>query len=1436
MTSSPELERRSGGVSIPGSIGSVGDIVGGNKVEIRAGPDTPVPVPGEQAPADYVERPEVTDGLLAFLLSEDATPRGRAVISAVHGLGGMGKTTVARWLVWQSEVGQRFADGRIWVTLGNEPPDALTVLNEVASKFDPTLKAKTTQQAAKSDLAAVLQQRSVLLVIDDVWPGESFEVATALLVPSPRSRFLLTTRFPQLAAAPEVRAANFPLDEMSEAQASALVSRVLGRPLSDAELLLARQLCGRVGGHPLALELAAARVREGRAWRQLLSDLALEIARLDGLDKLEDPLTLLDEAKRKRRSVKGSLLLSIRYLNARGRELFILLSVAAEDAVINAAMAATLWSVDKETADRHLWALSGSGLLRAVDGGYQIHDLMHAIARDLLAAPAVPARDGDLPGLGLTLQSATAQFLVRHKARLMNGLWHTMPDDGYIHEHLVPHLGAAGWTEELEALLWEECASGLCGWYQARESLGQIAGFLADVRRIWDHAERMLNNAPPDEGRARAVSLQLHCALITSSINSLSAAIPSQVLAGAVRYGIASRPAALALARQHPDTAFRAFALLGLVAEMSPADQPKLFDEANAIARSLRGDLAGDWQDAMAKAIRELPTEQALALASNLLRVSNGRLILEDVERRRSEEATVRPTAEQRLDVVRDIRDPLRRARELAHIAEQLPAQAQAGVLEEAIQATLIETQLWYGSKDLAITVAEIARQLPEDRRRRVFEQALTAAHKISDAQSRAEALAAVAQRQPAEMRHLAFGKAIEAARHVDGTVRRITVLAEVTRLLPAGMQPAALGETVALSQSIKEPERRAEALSSVIRRLPSDMRPDLVDMVVEASRGIADPRQRACVLMEGAQQTSDRTQRLLAERAWAAARDIKDTEEQVQALLRIARRIPAEARSDTLDNALEIARQLELPGKRAQIVGELGRQLPAEQALALVRDIEDPRARAVALARVVRRLPADEAMAAVRQIAFRYRSGLLALVTRRLPAERVLAIAPEIDDGAERARTLARIVRRLKSSTQPHAISQALRAASTIKEPLLKAQTLAYVAGRLPLEFRPGVFDEALLALRSSRWLPWGFLRRLPAEQALAAARDIAKPWPRAEALARVTARLPAKSRPSVLGEALDAGRKINTPFVKARVLTGIARRLPAGARTSVLEEALIAARGIEESPSRAHALAAVAQQLSATQPRVIGEVLEATRSAPFPDQIWVVERVASCLPLAQVTELARTLRTRSGDGFYFSHLMSTARRLPRERALAFARGLSGVERACAIIEAARRLPVAEREGPLNEVLAALRWSGDQHERLLHVARRLPAEVPEGFLWQVFEAARALEDPEARDRVLVELARRLPADKALALTPDIGNTWQRARVLTVLVDRIEARSRPSCFGHTLGEAIRVISHQDRRRCISGLVSSIPLIATMGGNPSIQGLARSIFCVGRWWP
>ena len=102
-----------------------------------------------------------------------------------------------------------------------------------------------------------------------------------------------------------------------------------------------------------------------------------------------------------------------------------------------------------------------------------------------------------MPGLGLTLREAHGRLLERYRARTQGGLWHTLPDDGYIHAHLTWHLEQAGAPEGLHGLLREETAEGRNGWYEARERLGQVAGYLADLARAWGSVDQHAEGPAP---------------------------------------------------------------------------------------------------------------------------------------------------------------------------------------------------------------------------------------------------------------------------------------------------------------------------------------------------------------------------------------------------------------------------------------------------------------------------------------------------------------------------------------------------------------------------------------------------------------------------------------------------------------------------------------------------------------------------------------------------------------------------------------------------------------------------------------------------------------------------------------------------------------------------------------------------------------------------
>src|SRR5216683_2809949 len=992
----------------------------GNVIVLGQTPQVRVPVPNVQAPIDYVDRPEQTHPILARLLSAKAPP-GRSNVSVIHGLGGSGKTTIARWLVWQLEVDRHFRDGRIWVTLGNEPIDVLGILNDWLSKLESDSQARPTLQAALSDLAAFLKDRAVLFVIDDVWPGNSTNVAESLIVPSPDCHFLLTTRLSGLAR--DLKAADFPLDDMSVDQATELVTYMLMRSLEASEQPLLEKLHESVGGNPLALELAALQIKQRRSWDTLLSDLSTEIANLGILDK--ESFNVLESSqhneenkeRKKQSSIRASLLLSVRSLDNFSRKLFAWLGVIVGHSNISARMAVTLWTISEENTSGYLSSLSDVGILKSEGDLYRMHGLMHDLAREILSAPIIPARETNISGLGITLQEASQQLLERYRAKTSNGLWHTLPEDGYIHDHLVQHFEQANGEIELQSLLWEESADGHCGWYWARERLGQTSGFIADVSRVWSYADRTVAAAATDGNRAQEIALQLHCALIMASLNSVSNGMPIEVLAGAVRYRLIAFPTALTLARQHPDARSRFLALDALAGEMPPQAQPSVLGEAVSAARGIDEANVRAW--ALAKVAPRLPADAQPSVLGEAVSAARG---IDDAGVRDEALAKLAPRLppEEALVLARSIDNAWRRDGALAAVAPLLPAE------EALVLARSINDAEWR-----ARALAEVAPRLPAEAQPNALGEALSAARGIGDASNRAWALAEVAPRLPAEAQPRVLGEAVSAARGVHDAGPRAYALAAVAPWLP-------LEEALVLARSIDDALWRARALAAVAPLLPAEAQPGVLDEAVSAAHGIDDAR----------------------DRSWALAE--------------MAPRLPAEAQKNALGEALSTARGIDDAQWRAQALAEVAPRLPAEEALVLARSIDDVQWRARALAEVAPRLPAEaqvlgEALSAATDIGnLGWRGEALAKLAPLLPPEEALVLARGIDDARWRAPALAEVAPRLPAEAQPSVLGEALSAARGIDDAASRAQALAEVAPRLPAEAQPSVLGEAFNAARS--------------------------------------------------------------------------------------------------------------------------------------------------------------------------------------------------------------------------------------------------------------------------------------------------------------------------------------------------------------------------------
>jgi tetratricopeptide (TPR) repeat protein/transcriptional regulator with XRE-family HTH domain len=183
---------------------------------------------------------------------------GSLVLSALNGIPGVGKTSLAIAIAHDPEIRASFSGGILWAALGPTPNipgllsrwAALLGLSEALfSKLDEDQKCQA--------LRAALGTRSMLLVLDDVW---KLDDVLALRVAGPNCASLLTTRFPGIAS--QVAVKNTLLIEELNAEHSFHLLRTLAPEAVEHAPEKVRALVQAVGGLPLALTLLGSYLRK----------------------------------------------------------------------------------------------------------------------------------------------------------------------------------------------------------------------------------------------------------------------------------------------------------------------------------------------------------------------------------------------------------------------------------------------------------------------------------------------------------------------------------------------------------------------------------------------------------------------------------------------------------------------------------------------------------------------------------------------------------------------------------------------------------------------------------------------------------------------------------------------------------------------------------------------------------------------------------------------------------------------------------------------------------------------------------------------------------------------------------------------------------------------------------------------------------------------
>ncbi|MBB5850501.1 BTAD domain-containing putative transcriptional regulator [Amycolatopsis umgeniensis] len=359
--------------------------------ETDRSPEVPRQLPA--APALFTGRvPELAELDRVLTAAPDgAVPRpqpdqaaaGTMVISAIGGVGGIGKTWLA--LVWAHRNVHRFPDGQLFVDLrGFSPTGRPTDLADALRGFLIALGVHPAGLPSDLDALAaryrgLVAGKRMLVVLDNAATADQ---VVPLLPGGTSCTVLVTSRARLPSLIDRCGARHLPLDILTRGEARELLATRLRGQRADVTSEVIDELTELCGRHPLALAITA---RHAATRPQIpLGEFVAELRDL-GLEAFDHDI---DPAA----SLPAVLSWSLRWLTDRQRTVFALLG-PAPGPDIGLSAAACLTGLSPTETRKTLRVLEDHSLLdRHAGGRFAMHDLVRAYATSLAHDVAEPVR------------------------------------------------------------------------------------------------------------------------------------------------------------------------------------------------------------------------------------------------------------------------------------------------------------------------------------------------------------------------------------------------------------------------------------------------------------------------------------------------------------------------------------------------------------------------------------------------------------------------------------------------------------------------------------------------------------------------------------------------------------------------------------------------------------------------------------------------------------------------------------------------------------------------------------------------------------------------------------------------------------------------------------------------------------------------------------
>ena len=1368
-------------------------------------------------PINYVQRSDELAQLRQAVVGDETSRQ--VAITALRGMGGIGKTVLAKALCKDEIVKAAFPDGVVWVEIGPNPGDLVTQMREVGVALNDLPHHYSTPEDSTNRLRTILRDKAVLIVLDNVWHARHVH---PFWVDAPRCQVLFTTRNREVALsleAQEVRLGTF-----SAEQAIGYLAKATGR--EDPK---AAEIAKRVGFHPLALKLAAARLREpmsGADWLDRFQHVSqLKLGRYS--DSPEESLEVCFD-------LSVNQLASDRYDD---RRFYYALGVFPKGSAIPTPTAVRLW----QRLDPQLTAFDCQELqieiarlelldVTSDDAFLRLHDLLHDYARGKLGS----------------LLSATHAELLRGY-NPTGRPWNEVDDDGYLYDHLVYHLGASDADDELQRLFFDE------RWLKARiaQRSYQYDGYLEDLelslRRLHEQAAAQL---AVDEEPANFTEL-FHRLLVRTSFNSVAANYVLELVVRAVELEHWSATRAVSVAMRVPETAKRVAMLTAIIAtgrleaeeqaraqelawqltlDQDPNQQGKLLAD---LAPVLPGDLK---TQALSRALELLPElsfsrdDVLIALAPMLSGDLLARAVdiaLRSTREFWSHDSVIavwkalaphlsEPELEGALRAVLTTDKGSVRDWVLPELAPQFPER----LLELSVEAAVAEESEWTSKTILKAVAPYLRGELAQ----RAMDTTL--AHK--EDMYRANILSSLAPHLPDTLRIRALEAALNA---VMKTTNQSLVWADVWSNLGPQLSGTLLAQTLESVQAMPDPEHRVIALSSLAPQLPSEAAQ--VRTAQKALKAVADiigdwtralTFRKVVPLLNGP----------LVEQAldFALSLDDRSLPEALTAL--------APQLTGTLAiSGFEKAKQIGTAKDRARALVALAPNLPTDEQEQALRATMDAAAEITEewqlgpLLLAAAACPSSFTVAepglklALRIKASESQRNVLSAFAARLPAARCYELALSLDQEHRNA-IMAALAPMLKADTLEHALVSSLRFADEDNLWQALLGLLPYTSGQCRRRLlKLGLDTTASVGSEASANLLVGIAPHLTGdlvERCLETVLRIPDELHRMRALDAMMPQLNEDQLVGTVDEISSLSDKEAMAFGLCSVLPYFADEL----ELQVAETALACTDLIQDPVARVRALVRLLDRQPQAKLKELAVAEGLTTALKIEHAATRVRTLASLVPYVEDDEL-RTKVLHIGLGLVakmdleavsthhhdlevlsgamaFEHVLAVAANSPGPRVVQ--------DRVAAVADLLPHLPDELKLPALNLGFEALKYERSLLVRSLLLLRLIPHLPPEQYEGLLESTLQMTDEGEMfglnpRELIMTALIAFLPDSllaKGLDSVPSIASDAQRSKCLANLAPRLDSTLLQQALDLSLG----LEDHHARAQAVTAFLTPMP--------------------------